>query len=64
MKGIQMKLKTHNYLITVLFRKNDINIQSCFIVKAVPMNQIKAQKIAEILYPEYDVVVESIKNEN
>lgn len=59
-----MTLKTHNYLITVSSNNLRVILGSSFVIKAVKVNEEQAQKIAEILFPEWENVrVVSIKKE-
>ena len=67
-----MKLKKHEYMVEVeldkyfgkYVRLKDLcGIRSVFVIKAVPVNEKKAQKIAKILFAKYKKVkVVSIKS--
>lgn len=48
-----MKLKTHNYTITVTYTPSNsaVSIKSVIIIKAISVNRQQALKIARILFP-------------
>lgn len=62
-----MKLKIQNYCITISYKyKSNPTVvdNSCFIIKAAPIDDEKALAIAKILFPYYiDIKIESIEND-
>lgn len=62
-----MKLKTHEYCIEISYNYRthaEYRTKTCFIIKGVPLTIETAQKIAEILFPDFfDIKVESITND-
>ena len=62
-----MKLKTQDYCIEISY-KYGINatydVKTCFVIKAANVNEEKALKVAQILFPDFtDIKVVSIKND-
>jgi len=63
-----MRLKAQNYCITISykFKHNPVgnDIKTCFIIKAADVDEEKALKIANILFPDFvDIKVKSIEND-
>jgi hypothetical protein len=48
---VKLRLKRHNYEISATWAMGGITVTACFGVRAVPLNTVKALKIARVLYP-------------
>ena len=46
-------MRTHEYLVNVELNSKNVYINSYFIIKAIPVTKEQAQKISEILYPDF-----------
>lgn len=51
-----MRLRTFNYEITITMRKDGVELKTNIVLKACSVNREQALKIAQILWPDYEIL--------